>query len=643
MFLFGFFIVWVGVMSDRERISSELKLRLLDLVRSGNSLKVALLEVKRSRSWYEDQRRRDKAWASLVDSARLNVDVLRSSEFEVGDFTGFCERYLGSRVWPHQRLMVDLLEGREPEGLHSSMVFEPGSAGLSRLLVNVPPNHAKSMTITINYVTYRICRDPNISVIIVSKTQEQAKKYLYAIKQRLSHPKFADLQLAFGPVDGFKAAADQWSATKIYLGGDSRDSGEKDPTVEALGVGGQIYGARAKLIVLDDVVTLANAGEWPKQMDWIRQEVASRLGPDGQLLVVGTRVASQDLYRALRDPDHYADGEVPWTYLGMPAVLESAPDPADWVTLWPVSDQPFTDKDVRLPDGSFPRWTGSRLARVRNEVGAVKWSMVYQQQDVEENSTFDPVCVRGCVDGMRKPGPLVKGAPGHPARSDGFYRICAMDPAIAGDMAVVAYAVDRESGDRWVLDMLVKSAPKPGEIRDVFHVWTDLFSPNEWIVEDNAFQGFLAQDEDIRRFLASRGVVMRSHHTGSNKMDPDFGVASMASLFGSASSRSDGRSGAVFNRDNLIHLPDPAASYGVKVLVEQLSVWSPLVKTKHRKQDTVMALWFAELRAREVLLSGERRTQWFGSSSFLSPRDADRRMVVTLDDWANAGSPVQYL
>lgn len=629
-------------MSSRERATEDIKQRLLELIRSGVAIKDALPEVKRSRSWYEAQRRNDRAWSGLIDSVRLGVGELRAAEVSMGEYTEFCEKYLNSKVWPHQRHIVDLLEGRTPHDLHDAMIFEPGSSGLSRLLVNVPPNHAKSMTVTINYVTYRICKDPNVRVIIVSKTQEQAKKFLFAIKQRLSHPRYAELQLAFGPVDGFKATSDQWSATRVYLGGDARNSGEKDPTIEALGMGGQIYGARADLIVLDDVVTLANAGEWPKQMDWIRQEVASRLGPDGQLLVVGTRVASQDLYRALRDPDHYADAEVPWTYLGMPAVLEMAPNPKDWVTLWPVSDQSFTDKDVPLPDGTFPRWTGERLARVRNEVGPTKWSMVYQQMDVEENSTFDSVAVRGCVDGMRKPGPLRSGAVGHPQNSEGFYRICAMDPAIAGDMAVVAYAVDRQSGDRWVLDMLVKTAPKPSEIRDVFYQWTDLFSPNEWIVEDNAFQGFLAQDEDIRKHLASRGVVMRSHHTGTNKLDPDFGVASMSSLFGSTSSRSDGR-GVAFNKDNLIHLPDPNVSYGVKMLIEQLSVWSPLVKTKHRKQDTVMALWFAEIRAREVMLSSNRGSSWFGSSNFVSPRDEERRMVVTLDDWASSGHPVQYL
>jgi hypothetical protein len=208
-------------------------------------------------------------------------------------------------------------------------------------------------------------------------------------------------------------------------------------------------------------------------------------------------------------------------------------------------------------------------------------------------------------------------------------------------MAVVAYAVDRETGHRWVLDVLVRTAPKPAEIREVFHTWTERFRPQEWVVEDNAFQGFLAQDEDIRSFLASRGVIMRSHHTGSNKMDPDFGVASMAALFGSVSVRSDGR-GVKHNADNLIRLPDLSSSFGVKTLIEQLSVWSPLVKTKHRKQDTVMALWFAELRAREVLHNRQGRSDWFGGSGFVSERDLESRMVISLDDLASA-KPVLYL
>ena len=335
--------------AGRRRVSpEEARRELLDLVRQGRTIADALKVVGRSRSWYDAQRRDVQGFATMVDAARLRLsDQAESARRSDIGFAEFSERYLGTKVWPHMQNVVDLLEGREPGWLREGMIYEPGTAGLSRLLVNVPPNHAKSMTVTINYVTYRVAKDPNINVLVVSKTQEQAKKFLYAIKQRLTHPRYADLQVAFGPVDGYKATADQWAANKIYLGGDARDSGEKDPTIEALGMGGQIYGSRANLIVLDDVVTLSNAGEWPKQQDWIRQEVASRLPPGGgQLLVVGTRVAPVDLYKELRNPEHYTDGKIPWTYLAMPAVLRYASDPKDWETLWPLCDIPLSEGDA---------------------------------------------------------------------------------------------------------------------------------------------------------------------------------------------------------------------------------------------------------------------------------------------------------
>jgi hypothetical protein len=113
------------------------------------------------------------------------------------------------------------------------MTYEPGDP--NRVLINVPPEHAKSTVITTNYVVYKIVTNPNTRVIIVSKTQGMARKFLGAIKTSLSHPAYMKLQVAFGPNGGYKADATQWSADMIYLG-TGRDSGEKDPTVQALGL-----------------------------------------------------------------------------------------------------------------------------------------------------------------------------------------------------------------------------------------------------------------------------------------------------------------------------------------------------------------------------------------------------------------------
>jgi len=608
---------------ERQLSPEEARKELISLVRQGRTIADALKVVGRSRSWYDTQRREAPGFSALIDNVRFRTqDLAEEARSGLSDFAEFSARYLDTVVPPHMMNVVDMLEGRDPSWLHDSMVYEKGSAGLSRLLVNVPPNHAKTMTITINYVTYRIVKNPNINVMVISKTQEQAKKFLYAIKQRLTHPRYADLQVAFGPVDGYKATADQWSANKVYLGGDTRDSDAKDPTIEAIGMGGQVYGNRADLIVLDDVVTLSNAGEWAKQQEWIRQEVASRLPPGGgQLLVVGTRVAAVDLYKELRNPQHYTDGVLPWSYLSMPAVLEYADKPEDWKTLWEKTTEPLTDTDVPDENGLFDRWTGQRLTAVRNEAGPSKWSLVYQNLDIAENAIFDPTCVRGAVNGMRKSGALVAGAAGR------------IDPAMTGDTAAVAYAVDRRTHKRYVMDVHIMTAPTPAAIRSLIREWTDAYKPHTVIVESNAFQLFLTQDEEIRNFLSTRGISYRPHYTGNNKQDPEFGVASLAPLFGTITKRDGVMNNFKHSGDNLIELPDSSKNEHVKKLIEQLVTWQPGVQGKKLKMDAVMALWFCEIVARETLLTSTNVPN-FINNQFTPRGEIEARYIINLDDLA---------
>lgn len=622
---------------ERNLTPEEARKELISLVRQGRTIVDALKVIGRSRSWYDTQRREAEGFAAYIDNARSRTsDLADEARSGISDFAEFSEKYLGAKVWDHMLNVVDMLEGKEPRWIHPSMTYEKGSAGLSRLLVNIPPNHAKTMTITINYVTYRVVKNPNINVIVISKTQEQAKKFLYAIKQRLTHPRYADLQAGFGPTDGYKATADMWSANKIYLGADIRESDAKDPTIEAIGMGGQVYGARADLIVLDDVVTLSNAGEWAKQQEWIRQEVASRLPPGGgQLLVVGTRVSAVDLYKELRSQQHYTDGIVPWSYLSMPAVLDYADDPKDWKTLWGKSEQPLAEDDTPDENGFFDRWTGPRLTAVRNEAGPSKWSLVYQNLDIAENAIFDPMCVRGAVNGMRKSGALIAGAAGHPDSPQNFYRVIGIDPAMSGDTAAVAYAVDRRTHKRFVMDVHVMSSPTPAAIRNLIRDWTDAYHPHTVIVESNAFQLFLTQDEEIRNFLSTRGINYRPHYTGNNKQDPEFGVASLAPLFGTIMKRDGNNNNLKHAGDNIIELPDSSRNEHIKKLIEQLVVWQPGVQGRRLKMDAVMALWFCEIVARDVLLTSSNVPN-FLKNEFTPQKQIEDRYIVNLDDLAAA-------
>ncbi len=597
---------------------------ILGCISEGMTIEAACGSAGKSIKTYEYYRRTDKQFADKVDRTRLG---LKDKAFASGDvhdltFAEFRQRFLHSRTFPHQQNLVDVIEGREPGWLHPSMKYEPGLAS-NRVLINIPPNHAKSITITVDYVTWQVCRNPNFRVLIVSQTQQLAADFLYAIKQRLTHPMYEALQTAYAAGVGFNSKSASWQATRVTFGDELRESSEKDPNIEAVGIGGQIYGKRADMIIVDDAVTLKNANEFEKQIRWLTQDVRSRLNPTGKLIVIGTRVASVDLYRELRQEDRYPGGLVPWKYLAMPALLEADEDPDKWVTLWPYSDMPFDGQTEaeKTEEGLYPRWSGRNLYNERQAMDASTWALVYQQQDVSENAAFDPVCVRGSIDGMRKSGRLEPGHQGHPKDLSGFTFICGMDPAIVGDTAAICYAIDRATSKRYIVDALKITRPSPQQIRDIILNWTSLYSPSEWIIEKNAFQAFLTQDEGIRQHLATRGVLLKEHHTGSNKWDSGFGVASMATLFGTK--QHDGK----HHRDNLIHLPSDQTE-NVKALIEQLITWTPTTKGK---TDMVMALWFCEIRAREMLNYGQYATHHL-KNPFLTSAEKRKRVVVNIDE-----------
>ena len=597
---------------------------ILGCVAEGMTIEQACASAGKSMKTYEYYRRTDKVFSDKVDRTRLG---LKDKSFASGDvhdisFSEFRKRFLHSETFPHQQNLIDVIEGRQPGWLHSSMKWEEGLAD-NRILINIPPNHAKSMTVTVDYATWQVARNPNFRILIVSQTQRLAADFLYAIKQRLTHPQYEELQQAYAAGVGFNSKSASWQATRITFGDELRESGEKDPNIEAVGIGGQIYGKRADMIIVDDAVTLSNANDFERQIKWLTQDVRSRLNPTGKLIIIGTRVASIDLYRELRNPDRYPGGLVPWKYLAMPALLQTDEDPDKWETLWPASDAPFDgqlDSD-KNEDGLYPRWNGRNLYNERQSMDASTWALIYQQQDISDDAIFDPVCVRGSIDGMRKAGALNAGYPGHPKDLNGFTFICGLDPAMVGDTAVVCYAINRHDHKRYIVDTHKITRPTPAQIRQLIFDWTEIYKPSEWIVEKNAFQSFLTQDEGIRQHLASRGVQLKEHHTGSNKWDAGFGVASMSTLFGTK--QADGK----HHRDNLIHLPSDQTE-NVKALIEQLITWSPTTKGK---TDMVMALWFCEIRAREMLNYGQYQQNHM-RNPFLSRAEKQKRVVVNIDE-----------
>lgn len=602
--------------------------KFISFLKQGIDMDSALAAVGKKktalRSWLLD----GEFAAQVEEASNFGSDAIAASLGENKhkiDFATFSREFLNTEVFPHQQNWIDVLEGRTPTWQHPSMTYEQGNR--RRLLINVPPEHAKSTTMTVNYAMYKIALNPNIRIVLISQTQTRAKEFLYSLKQRMTEEPWLKMQQVYGPPGGYKETADQWTADRIYL---ERESGEKDPTVQALGIGQQIYGTRADLIIMDDIVSTTNAHEWEKQLNWLQKMVVTRVGSTGTLLIAGTRVSSIDLYKEIRNPEHWTGGKSPFTYLAMPAVLEFDDKPEKWKTLWARSDRPldgadeFDDPELLTPDenGHFVKWDGRRLFERRSEVSPSTWALVYQQQDVEEDAIFPLPVVNGSINRMRKAGRLNFNAPGHPKPEGSWFVIMGLDPAMSGKTAMVVYAINRETNKRYVLDVHNMAESTPQKIDSLIKEWVEIYKPQELRIEINAYQKAFSLDDQLRMWLASRGTALREHFTSKNKWDVNFGVAAMSSLFGSM------REGK-FNRDNLIELPDNSNEH-VKALVNQLITWKADTKGP---TDCVMALWFCEIRAKELIQQSNFRTA-HANNKWATRRNVAMQGVVNLDEMA---------
>ena len=601
------------VLTGKQVEVARTKAVILDLYGKGHTVDDSCRMAGKAPAIWKYYRGSDKHFrdqTDIIHARRMGSKKERNVNIT---FEEFSAKYLKSQLFRHQLQWIDLIEGREPRDLHPGQTYHPGDP--DTIIVNTPPGHAKSTTITMNYLTFKIVTNPDFRVVIISKTEKMAKKFLMGIKRRLTNPKFKELIADYAPAEGFEGAAEVWTSTMIYFG--HGESDQKDPNIECLGIGQQIYGARADLIILDDVEDLQNAHQFEAHLEYITQDVLTR---DAPVLVVGTRVAPIDIYSELLNPDRY-DGEVSdWTHLTQPALLETDDDPANWVTLWPRSDQPHPiHPGLPDKDGLWQKWDGPRLARLRKKIMPRTWALVYMQQPLVEDAIFTIEAINGSKS-QRALGRLRPGEGSLPDDLSNFYIIAGLDPATVGFTAAVAQAVDMGTGKRYLLDCFNRQVTPQG-LRQMVFDWTERLGIQEWRVEKNSFQAFLTQDREITQYLASRGVRLVEHTTGTNKWDPTWGIASMEMLFRGYK-----------DKTQLMDIPGLGQSETLRTLIEQLVTWYPELP-KDQKTDLVMALWFSELGVRERTKHLGSKVQNFLHNDFLSENDKQNRVVIDIETY----------
>jgi hypothetical protein len=582
---------------------TDAKAEVVKGIRDGLSVADAMRLVERAPATYLDWRKHDATFAAQVDAVREVARAARSrangGRPEVPDFPEFVDQYLNQPLPLHHERIWDVLQGREPRDMHPSIRYQVGRK--ERVLITLPPWHAKTQVWTVSYCLWRMCKDPNVRIAVVSQTQEFAKKIIRQIKQYLELPQYAKLQSAFMPEGGWKG--DSWTKTAIYLAGN--DVAQKDPTLQALGLNGQIYGSRLDVILCDDLVTSKNAHMGKELADWIGAEVANRMDEDGVLHMVGTRMGANDVYSILRDQEEW-NGEPVWTTFSQPAVFEAPdPDPSTWVTLWPS------------------KWPGPALAKLKAEATEARWQLTYQQMDAAIDQVFPAGAVHASIDGSRASGPI-----------KGLYTVLGVDPAASGFTAMIVMGLDRDTGRRYVLDGFNLAKCPPEMLLQKIEHFVRTYNCREAVIEKNAFQGFITNLASLRDFMFAQGCLLNPHQTGSNKWDSDLGVASMSPLFLSCADH-DLQTDTWTKRPtdkHLISLPNPKFSGGwLDALTTQLINWQPLENKRAQSgpTDTVMALWMANLGIQKELDKARNRATHL-ANEFLPRMDYAKRNVVNL-------------
>lgn len=458
------------------------------------------------------------------------------------------------------------------------------------LLLNVPPRHAKTTIFAVWVPIWLITIDRDHEILIVSKTIKFAKNQAAEIAYHLKHNR--KLIEAFGryaPENEKGETPWRPGAGELMVLGRTREAQSGQLSIQSKGYQSQILGNEATVVICDDVTDQGIAKSEPQreeQLEWLREQVFTRLMQGGHAVVVGQRVHNLDLYGVLaaqtfqRNTKTRKRGELLWKTISHPAVL-------DWdkeITLWP----------------DF--WDFESLMEAYERVGHSGFECMYQQNPLPLGTRLvDPEWWPRCrnekrngFEGMRLPpesDPLGMGV-------IPIARVMSLDPSPTKYngfvVADVPYQRDAFSA------ALLEIKHWAGGMRSIIDELTRAlkqYHPDYLIVEHSTFTGWLHEDPLFQE-LARRTTVL-GHNTGKNKGDPILGAESLGGDI-------------EFGR---IDLPygDEAGRQMSRLLESEMDVWPD-----GTHDDCMMALWFIKFNYKRLIprgvlptsFSGREQTSW---------------------------------
>lgn len=188
-----------------------------------------------------------------------------------------------------------------------------------------PVGHGKTQC-SIARILYILGNNPNRRVALISDTERQAIKILRQIRGYIESS--VALHEVFPHLVPSKRDGDPWTNLELTV---DRPAISKDPSIQALGVGGPINGSRVDDMVLDDVVSFESSRtptQREKIRDWFDTTAITRLTEHATIAVIGTPWQTEDLLHELEKRPGFFSAR-------FSSVLNPEAAPENWEVLWP--------------------------------------------------------------------------------------------------------------------------------------------------------------------------------------------------------------------------------------------------------------------------------------------------------------------
>lgn len=561
--------------SERKEWAME---SFLELLRHGYNFSQAAERVGYTYQWWAMTRKTEKDW----EAAALGIVNSEFSKWEYPDLSGmpfseFVSRYAGFELATHQHWIANALE--DPLG--------------KIVLILGHPESGKSTLVSLWYVLYRLAQNPDSRTAIVTKNTTKAQDLLLRVKRYLTEEQLyegceGNLVADFNGWKPPRTSDLEWSQDQFFVR--HRTSGERDPSMQALGIGKLIYGSRLDYLILDDALVQDNQiSETTRERidNWFDSEARSR-AQRGQTIVNGTRLIPMDLYGQWKKA--WKDNRL-FRSVVIPAIQNEYTDAEEvtWPEYWTLDGYDLTE-EINGKEEVVGFQMGMR--DIRESIvtkNPDRWRLVYQQEDVEEESS---IFRQSHIDHALELGSLRKLGQVLPHER----LILGVDPATTGRAAAVLIAVDPTTRLRTVVDLYVgRNLGATGIRQNMLYYFWEKYRDHRvdiTVIEEN-FVKTLQGDEVLKERAKAAGTQLVWPHTTAKgrrgKWDEEYGIASMASLFSSG----------------LISFANAAPDDYAKLrpLIEDLLVfpWA-------QQQDCAIALWIA---------NGEAATP--------QPREVDQR------------------